>query len=190
MSAAEVVHSEVLAERVTAEVIEQPGAGGALRLKCVSITCVFRPRVPILAYLSQIFALVCCWGASSAVFPASSRAGELVARVVIAGIGLLASYLGLVELLNRTSVILDAGCLSVRQGPLPWPGSRTISVAEIVAARAEEQGGEAPAYQVRVVTRLREYSVLGGLRRAEEARRVAEFLEAAIRRWQRERASS
>jgi hypothetical protein len=44
----------------------------------------------------------------------------------LAGLWLVVHYVPLAHLLNRTTIRLRHGILTVRHGPLPWPGNRTL----------------------------------------------------------------
>ncbi len=46
-------------------------------------------------------------------------------------IGLCLMYYSLVKMLNKTSLIMDAAGISVRQGPIPWFGNRVLQTADV-----------------------------------------------------------
>ena len=47
------------------------------------------------------------------------------------GVGLLASYFSLSQILNKTVIQLTPIVLSVRHAPLPWPGNRTLPISGV-----------------------------------------------------------
>jgi len=69
------------------------------------------------------------------------------------GAGLLLAYMGLSKLLNKTRVEVSFGHLSVRHGPMPWPGSLDLPVDgleqfHVVSRRIKTKNGSRTAYDV------------------------------------------
>jgi hypothetical protein len=50
---------------------------------------------------------------------------------VFSSIGILGAYRVAAEWLNRTWILLDPEYVSVRHGPLPWPGNRKVAASQI-----------------------------------------------------------
>ena len=72
-----------------------------------------------------------------------------------AGIGL--TYWTLAGFLNHTTVQVSSGQLSVRHGPLPWPGGRTLPAGDIAQVYREEiarstRSGTSTSYRLSAVT--------------------------------------
>ncbi len=55
----------------------------------------------------------------------------LVINTVFLAVGILYAYRAATEWLNRTHITVNREMLSVRHGPLPWPGNKVVAVAEI-----------------------------------------------------------
>lgn len=99
---------------------------------------------------------------------------------VAVGIGL--SYSTVAGFLNRTIVAIGSGEITIRQGPVPWPGNRTVNGADIRQLFREEtftssRGGRRASYHVCAVTsEKRKLRLLGNVPGAD----VALYLEQAI----------
>jgi hypothetical protein len=81
---------------------------------------------------------------------------------------------------NRTRIAVENGVLSVRHGPLPWPGNRTIAVAELAQLFCEEVIGNKGSRSYRVSALLksgRKTQVLRGLGQADQALFIEQALE-------------
>lgn len=59
---------------------------------------------------------------------------------VAVGLGL--TYSALAGFVNRTDVVVGAGEITVRHGPLPWPGGKTVPSSEIVQLYREERASQ------------------------------------------------
>lgn len=101
---------------------------------------------------------------------------------VAVGVGL--TYSTLAGFVNRTSVVVGGGELSVRHGPLPWPGNRTVATPDIRQLYREERisntrRGRSASYHLCAVTLdNRLLRVIGSVPGAD----VALYLEQAIER--------
>lgn len=101
---------------------------------------------------------------------------------VAVGVGL--TYSTVAGLLNRTSVTVGSGEITIRQGPVPWPGNRTVNGAEIRQLFREEtistsRRSRSSRYHVCAVTsEKRKLRLLGNVPGAD----VALYLEQAIER--------
>ena len=99
-------------------------------------------------------------------------------------VGLGAGYLALAFLLNRTVIKVESGTLSVRHGPLKWPGNREIETGSLEQLYCEEYVGytknHRPVYQFSVNARTRsggKIQVVKGLTDAEQALFIEQELE-------------
>lgn len=77
----------------------------------------------------------------------------LVFAVTHGGAGLFITYLALSKLVNKTRVEISFGHLSVRHGPLPWPGTLDLAVDgleqfHVVSRRVKTKNGSRTAYDV------------------------------------------
>jgi hypothetical protein len=100
--------------------------------------------------------------------------------------GVFLAYLTLAGFLNTTVVELDRGRLSVRHGPLPWPGGVDLSTQELRQLYCEEKvtsGKNGPSYSYQLHAVLPDGSrkkLLSGLDSPDVPRyleqRVEEFL--------------
>ena len=55
----------------------------------------------------------------------------------LAGIGI--TYLTMAGLLNKTNISMDAERLTVRHGPIPWPGSCEVNIVEVERVDCRER---------------------------------------------------
>lgn len=77
----------------------------------------------------------------------------LLFMVTHGGAGLFLAYTGLTKLLNKTRVEVSFGHLSVRHGPLPWPGSLDLPIDgleqfHVVSRRVQTKNGSRTAWDV------------------------------------------
>jgi hypothetical protein len=100
--------------------------------------------------------------------PPRAGQGWLIAAGLIA-LCLALTYFALACVFNRTAVSVKQGRLRIRHGPMPWPGNRSIPIANIDAlALAETFGGfrserAKPAHAVcAVLTDGRHIKIVGG----------------------------
>lgn len=104
---------------------------------------------------------------------------ELLFPVGHVAAGLAIFYIAIAFLANDTTVAIASGKISVRHGPLPWPGNRTLQTTEIRQLFCCERRGRKASRSYDVMARLtsdREVSLLAGLASEREAR----FLEQRI----------
>ena len=127
---------------------------------------------------------------------AARAAAPPLARVALALFGLLATYGGLCYALNKTTLAVAGGLLSVTRGPLPVGGEKRLVLDEItqifvrtrflVRRKNPWMGTWSPREEVlryQVVAELadgRELRLLGDLEDVDEARRFERTLERHI----------
>lgn len=159
--------------------LEDSGGGRRVRWRWVS------PRAV------GTFVFILLWDAILAVvlryaIPADPPPSALAALLALAAFGAGVTYAGVAYLVNRTSVHVDAARVSVRHGPLPWPGARDVLKADIDRAFGEkhaqldDDGGFEPNVTYKVVLLLKGGArrvLVSGLRAAEQAL----FIEQLIR---------
>jgi hypothetical protein len=56
---------------------------------------------------------------------------SLLFPIVHVGAGVALTYTALCGFVNRTRISVENGMLTVRHGPLPWPGNRTIATSDV-----------------------------------------------------------
>jgi hypothetical protein len=64
---------------------------------------------------------------------------ELLFPVIHLAVGVFVTYWTICGFLNRTTISLERGTLSVRHGPLPWPGNLRIESASLDQLFCKEQ---------------------------------------------------
>ncbi len=104
-----------------------------------------------------------------------------IAHVAI-GVGL--TYYTISGLLNRTVLKVASGTLTVRHGPLPWPGNHTIETAQLEQLYCTEhvstskQGGSTTHYRVNAaLADGRKLRLLSGMSEVEQALFIEQKLE-------------
>lgn len=108
---------------------------------------------------------------------------------VAAGVGL--TYATLCGFLNRTTMEITPDGLTIRHGPLPWPGNRQLAATQIRQPFCElgsarngfntNQNYAAPSYQLSaVLTDGSKVKLVGGLRELSDARYLERQLELAM----------
>jgi len=101
---------------------------------------------------------------------------------VVVGVGLV--YFLVVALVNRTTVRVGQGEITVRRGPLPWPGNRTLQAADLAQLFCVERSGSKGGSTYAVMARLRsgrEVTLVSGLREDRQARFLEQELEKHLR---------
>lgn len=99
------------------------------------------------------------------------------------GVGL--SYFTLCLFLNRTVVSIAGGLLTVRHGPLPWPGNRELPVDDLEQLYCEEvisrgKNGTSRTWKVHALDRRgAQVTLLSGL----DDRTQARFIEQTVEEW-------
>lgn len=97
--------------------------------------------------------------------------------------GVFVAYMALTGFVNRTLFTVQDGVLTVKHGPLPWPGNRSITTADIQQLYCEERrhnGKNGPSYTYRLSAVLRggtSLVVLDGLDTPDIPRFVEERVE-------------
>ncbi len=97
-------------------------------------------------------------------------------------VGLAFLYPGLVMLVNRRTLTVEAGSISLRSGPLPWPG-KTLPRQGAISAQAHgrsARGDAAPGWVVRILGANRRATPLVGHLTEEEARYLADEISEAL----------
>lgn len=100
-------------------------------------------------------------------------------------VGIIGPYVALAHLLDRSRIELGREELSVKHGPLPWPGVR-VPRSEIVDVDASQGGwpmggtGNRSSWQVRVIGPDRRARKILGALNAEEASYLAAELRRAL----------
>jgi hypothetical protein len=155
------------------------------RLIQVRLTWDSRPGRLLRVIFNLAVGPLCLWLAIHAGFGKGPYLLELAGRALIGAMGLLLPYIALVELLNTTTVTLNAAGLSIWHGPIPW-GRRKghLPLAALTVARSVFVGSEEPTYSVCVVTELKEATAFSGLSLKRDAESIAAVLNEAIDRLQ------
>jgi hypothetical protein len=150
---------------------EPHGGGWRLSWRWISIQAV---AVSLFALLWDSILVATLYGVSSSKsFPLFVVVCLLA--LVLTGAGM--TYTAIAYLIDRTSVIVDGAQVSVRHGPLPWFGERTVARADIAGVVSEkhttdDDGGFDPAVTYKVVLLLKTggtLTLVSGLRRPEHA---------------------
>ena len=105
-----------------------------------------------------------------------------VAHVAV-GVGL--TYFTIAGILNKTKLSVDVGQLTVRHGPLPWPGNRTLTTDELDQlyctehiSRSGNSTSSSTSYRVNVATRDgKKIKLLSGLSDADQALYIEQKIE-------------
>lgn len=155
--------------------VEHPG--GALRVS-------WRWFTPVAIFLA-VFALfwngfICFWVAGS--IASGAGAFALFATLhVLAGVVL--AYTALAQFLNTSSVEASYGMITVRHGPLPWPGNQQLSRDAIrqlycVERMRRTRNGQSVTYELQAVKADgASAAVVKGLTSAEQALFLEQELE-------------
>jgi hypothetical protein len=109
--------------------------------------------------------------------------GALVFPLIQVGSVLFLTYATLCHLVNRTRIAVESGVLSVRHGPLPWPGNRTMAVAELSQLFCEEHvTRKGPrTYSVNALLKAGgKVTLLRGLKQPDQALYIEQLLETRL----------
>jgi hypothetical protein len=109
--------------------------------------------------------------------------GMIVFPIAHVAVGLVLPYVALAFWMNSTLIEVESGELRCRHQPLPFPGSRTLRVAEIQQFFCVHRAGRKGASAFDVMVRLagdRETKLVGGLQTEREARFIEERLESRL----------
>lgn len=135
-----------------------------------------REVVFIWSHPMSILVVLCVGGlAIFAALMTPGTAGGLILAAVTAFFG----YILAAIVFNRTHIRIDAEVLSVRHGPVPWPGNKDLRNSDIVALRAHRKRDNegTDLFEVRWVDRQGKPRVLvRHLHSAEQAREMIEHL--------------
>lgn len=108
---------------------------------------------------------------------------SLFIALVFGGGSLGVIYYGFAKLLNRSTVAVEAGRLTVRHGPLPWGRNFDLAVGDLLQLYCTEsirpsRYGSYPIYGVRAILRReRRLQLLNGLLEPEQALFIEQTLE-------------
>lgn len=100
---------------------------------------------------------------------------------VAVGVGL--TYFTVACFVNTTVIAVQSGQLSVRHGPIPWPGNRTLDATQISqfyckeTVRHGENGSQTSYHLHAVTTDGRNLKLLSGLTTSEQAVSIEQQLE-------------
>lgn len=103
-----------------------------------------------------------------------------VAHVAV-GVGL--TYFVLCGLLNRTVIDVESGRFTVRHGPLPWPGNRTIDIADLKQLYCRRKlhssrNGTSEAFELHaILADGKQLKLVSGLDEAEHALYLEQQIE-------------
>ena len=99
------------------------------------------------------------------------------------GGGLIVTYCTLAQWLNKTTVSINHNVLSVRHGPLPWPGARDLVAADVRQLTSITTRGSKGRvfYGVRATLDTgRTVDVVTGLANLEQAKTIERLVEAHL----------
>jgi hypothetical protein len=100
-------------------------------------------------------------------------------------VGVFLTYFTLCGLLNRTVIKVESGRLTIRHGPLPWPGNRDVDTADLDQLYCRRvirntSNGSSETYQLHVLTKSgQQMKLVSGLDGPEQAL----FLEQRIEQY-------
>jgi hypothetical protein len=95
-------------------------------------------------------------------------------------IGVVLPYVALAFLMNHTLIEIEAGVLRVRHRPIPFPGSRTVTVGDVQQVFCVEREGRKGPVTYDVMIRLtseRETKLVSGLDNERDARFIEQRIE-------------
>jgi hypothetical protein len=124
--------------------------------------------------------LIVTWTAS---FANGGGSQVLLFTLLHAIAGAFLSYIAAASFLNTTRIAVDRDTLTVRHGPLPWPGAREIRIDRIEQFFTKEKmhrgkHGVSYTYEVHVNERGEEpRKIVSGLRNKEQALFIEQALE-------------
>jgi hypothetical protein len=96
------------------------------------------------------------------------------------GVGIAVTYTTICGFVNTTRIAIENGALSVRHGPLPWPGNRDVAIASIAQLFCREHVGSKGSRRYSVNALLKQgttTTLLKGLTDAEQALYVEQLVE-------------
>ncbi len=111
----------------------------------------------------------------------------VVLPILQIAIGVAITYITVAGLINKTWITLADGALSIRHGPLPWVGNKTLAVADIELIYREKVDENRP-FETSFLYKLsatlsdgRDVELLDMLSSADEARFLEQCLDEQIR---------
>ncbi len=99
------------------------------------------------------------------------------------GVGVFVGYTALAMIFNTTIIRIGRGALSVRHGPLPWPGNLTLDTQDIEQLYCKEKvsnnkNGTSYTYEVHMMThRSGRKKLVSGLQDADQALFIEQQIE-------------
>jgi len=113
----------------------------------------------------------------------------LAIDAVLLAVGILFAYRAAAEWLNRTRITVNHEMLSVRHGPVPWPGDVELAVSGLKELQVRKsrwgqgRGGGRPIYKHEVHAAMadgRSRKLVGGFDSQGQAQRVKEEIESYL----------
>ena len=111
----------------------------------------------------------------------------LLFSILHVAVGAAVTYSTLAGLVNRTRIDIDPMSFSIRHGPLPWRGNRTISTLEIDQLYTMEKvhrGKHGPHYSYQLWAKLKgapDVKLLSGLEDRDQALYIEHVVEDRMR---------
>jgi hypothetical protein len=173
---------------VVDETLPAEGGGEPYRLSAAAHPHVvlvrrwFAPAVLFMAFFCVFWDgfLVFWYSAALSAKGAHAHAAPLLFPLFHVGVGVVMTYTALCGFVNTTRIAIENGVLSVRHGPLPWPGNRDVAIASITQLFCKEHVGNkgARSYSVNaLLTDGTTSKVLKGLKDAEQALYIEQIVE-------------
>lgn len=138
-----------------------------------------------MSIFTLVFAIVWCgfltiWYATA--FAGGAQLEALLFPLLHVAVGFFLFYWSIASFVNRTRIVVDGGRLSVRHGPLPWPGSRDLEVRSIkqlfVRTRVTHtKNGTSSSYALCADVDGTAIDLVRGLSQADEARYIEQVIE-------------
>jgi hypothetical protein len=133
-------------------------------------------------------ALLCfslAWNSTVVFMLGQVRGAQILLLIAFLLPGLFLLYQGLAGLLNRTHIRAQEGRLTVRHGPVPWPGARDIDVRELTQLFVKEvvHKAKSPTYTYDVCALVRDtgqVALLKGLPAPAQALFLEQQLESRL----------
>ena len=110
--------------------------------------------------------------------------GTLLFPLLHVGAGVFITYFVLVILFNTSELKAGRGEITVRHGPLPWAGNRTVATHELAQLFCVERRGGKGKVHYQVMARLRsgrEVKLVSGLMEDRQARFLEQEVEKHLR---------
>jgi len=123
----------------------------------------------------------------AAAFASEAPIPMLLFSILHVAVGAAVTYSTLAGLVNRTRIDIDPMSFSIRHGPLPWRGNRTISTLEIDQLYTMEKvhrGKHGPHYSYQLWAKLKgapDVKLLSGLEDRDQALYIEHVVEDRMR---------